>query len=137
MDRVGEREVLENDLAALEVLSRLAMYGAYVSNHDKPTDEEKELLEAYSDGAGAFEPSAVVAWVEARILETENSLDALSRGLPEPWQEAGVVLSAGIVAAARVVDCWESGNLDEAVRELQEWRLDAVEAFKALPGGAR
>lgn len=85
---------LHNDHAALTVLLRLAELGAAECAtdaewtarmgenfmHETVADEcDQENAAAiaglYGNGAGGFEPEALVAWVKGRLEETANSID--------------------------------------------------------------
>jgi hypothetical protein len=92
-------EDLENDLAALDLLLRLAEYGveacASVAEREGTTGEEtrdfpalERVANLYRNGAGGFDETAVVAWIKERITETENSIEAASgMGMPSPGSE--------------------------------------------------
>jgi hypothetical protein len=103
-----EREALENDLAALDALGRLAGWAAESETGRHGEGELQAVRRVLDDGAGGVEASALVAWVRARIVETENSLSALEGGMPEPLVDAvgALVLECEVLAEAarRVAD---------------------------------
>lgn len=66
-------EDLENDLAALECVRQA------VAQCLEDGDLAKHV---FSWGAAAFEPEAVLAWLEEKIQETENTIESLEGAGP-------------------------------------------------------
>jgi hypothetical protein len=128
-------EDLENDLAALTMALRLAEYGNDCCERDAvPGNDpskanphsaaraDRDVARLYNDGAGAFEASALVVWLQERIAETENTIDGLTgAGPPVPGRAPGETLRGGIEAVRAIAAAWVSGNLAQAVNDARLW----------------
>jgi len=92
-------EDLENDLTNLELARRLASWAQDVDAgegiDDDASDNARGIVERLlRDGAGTYEPSALVAWLGERITDTENTIAGLTGAGPplpdhgeerDPW----------------------------------------------------
>lgn len=98
-------EDLQNDEACLGVALWLAEMGDMLERGEfDGTPEEYAVLKrwvlpAYENGAGAFESSALVAWLKERVEETQNTIDALDgSGMPAlPTATVLVTIEGGVV----------------------------------------
>jgi hypothetical protein len=112
-------EALENDAAALTILLRLAEYGARCCDPAESGLAVSDIPNLYSDGAAAFEPSAVVEWVKERLSGCE--LDAVF-GLREMMEAPEVAPLRALLVEALDYER-EAFETDEGVEggDLCEW----------------
>lgn len=121
---------IDNDHAALTMALRLAELGLMVTRGETDgTREEYQTLSRwieplYSDGAGAFEPSALVVWLKERLAETENTISALDGSGPPlpPFARVLVTVEGGVIQDVSadvpdveviVVDFDDDGDTDD------------------------